>query len=66
MPIYEYRCSECGENFEKLLRSMSATVEICCPRCGSRRVKKAISLFGKGGSTASAALSESSCAPAGG
>jgi len=66
MPIYEYRCGECGEEFEKFLRSMSAVQEICCPRCGSRRVKKAISLFGKGGSTAGAALSDSSCAPTSG
>jgi putative FmdB family regulatory protein len=66
MPIYEYHCSDCGEEFEKLVRSVSAVQEICCPRCGSRRVDKAISLFGKGGSTSSAALSDSSCAPAGG
>lgn len=66
MPIYEYRCGECGEEFEKWLRSMSAAHEICCPRCGSRSVDKAISLFGKVGSTAGAAVSDSSCAPTGG
>nr|MBC7246020.1 zinc ribbon domain-containing protein [Chloroflexota bacterium] len=66
MPIYEYRCTQCGEKFEKWLRSMSAEVDICCPRCGSQRVEKAISLFGKSSSTTSAAAANASCAPTGG
>jgi len=66
MPIYEYRCSECGEKFEKWLRSISATQDICCPRCGSRHVDKAVSLFGKSGSGTAAAATGSSCAPTGG
>ncbi len=36
MPMYEYRCSNCGEEFE-LLRSMSERDEPSeCPKCGSR------------------------------
>ena len=66
MPIYEYRCSVCGEEFEKLIRSMSAAQEISCPRCGSRRVNKAISLFGGALSSSSGGLSDSACAPTGG
>ena len=65
MPIYEYRCSECGEEFEKWLRSMSAKQDICCPRCGSRQVNKAVSMFGSS-VTGSAGISDSSCAPTGG
>jgi putative FmdB family regulatory protein len=63
MPIYEYQCSECGERFEKWQRSMVCTEETHCPKCGSQRVKKAVSLFGKGGSTSGEPLSDSSCAP---
>lgn len=66
MPIYEYRCEACGEKFEKWLRSMTATEDVCCPRCGSRRITKAVSLFGKGGATSSAAASDASCAPTSG
>ncbi|KPL23788.1 MAG: hypothetical protein AMJ93_03875 [Anaerolineae bacterium SM23_84] len=66
MPIYEYRCDECGEQFEKFLRSMSAVQELCCPRCGSQRVQKALSLFGTARSSAGAAASDASCAPTGG
>lgn len=46
MPIYEYRCTECGEEFEKFVRSMTAKEEIVCPACGSSKVEKKISLFG--------------------
>ncbi len=66
MPIYEYRCNECGEKFEKWLRSMTTAEDVCCPRCGSQRVAKAISLFGKSGATSSVVNSDASCAPTGG
>jgi len=66
MPIYEYRCHECGEKFEKLIRSLASVQEICCPRCGSSRVEKAISLFGTSASSGSTFSSQASCAPTGG
>lgn len=40
MPIYEYRCLECGEKFEKLLLSISSTPRVECPRCGGSKVEK--------------------------
>ncbi len=61
MPIYEYVCQECGEKYEKLVRSGSSAVELVCPRCGSRRAEKALSLFGLRGS---AGESRDSSAPA--
>jgi putative FmdB family regulatory protein len=66
MPIYEYRCNECGEEFEKFLRSMSASKDLCCPKCGSRRVAKAISLFGTTRASSGGPRVDSSCAPTGG
>jgi len=45
MPIYEYRCKECGEKFEKLVRFSTSTSEIECPKCGGRKVEKLISAF---------------------
>ncbi|MCG2770015.1 MAG: zinc ribbon domain-containing protein [Anaerolineae bacterium] len=41
MPIYEYRCSDCGAEVELLLRSSEA--EPICPQCGSFRLEKLIS-----------------------
>jgi putative FmdB family regulatory protein len=49
MPVYEYRCEQCGEGFEVFVRSPSQQADSTCPNCGSERVKKAISLFGVGG-----------------
>ena len=64
MPIYEYQCQECGEEFEKLVRSISSTPKVECPRCGGNKVKKAFSLFGTR-SSSSGGLSADTCAPTG-
>ena len=36
MPLYEYRCQECGKEFEKLVRSISSTPEVECPHCAGQ------------------------------
>jgi putative FmdB family regulatory protein len=51
MPIYEYRCEECNEPFEVFVRSSSHKTNPTCPKCGSQKVKKAVSLFGVGGAS---------------
>lgn len=43
MPIFEYRCKACGEDFEKLVRGEE---KVECPRCGSRKLSKLFSVFG--------------------
>lgn len=52
MPVYEYQCETCGENFDLFVRSATQETKPECPRCGSSKVKKAISLFGVGGTGA--------------
>jgi putative FmdB family regulatory protein len=47
MPIFEYKCDECDEEFEKLV--MGSNPEIECPKCGSKKVTKKFSLFGVSG-----------------
>jgi putative FmdB family regulatory protein len=61
MPIYEYRCSECGEKFEKLVRLSTATSEIECPKCGGQKVEKLLSLFSARTSSATAVASAAAC-----
>ena len=62
MPIYEYRCEACGEGFEVFVRSVSRKAHPTCPKCGSRKVNKAISLFGVAGTTGNTP-SAASCSP---
>ncbi|MFQ5577282.1 MAG: zinc ribbon domain-containing protein [Anaerolineae bacterium] len=54
MPIYEYICRECGEKFDKFVRSSSAKIQLKCPNCGSDQAQKAFSAFS---TTANAAAS---------
>jgi putative FmdB family regulatory protein len=44
MPIYEYKCSECGGTFESLVQNLSAAENQKCPACGSQRIDKLLSL----------------------
>jgi putative FmdB family regulatory protein len=41
MPIYDYRCTSCGTQFEQLVR---ADQEVGCPRCSGRDLERLISL----------------------
>jgi putative FmdB family regulatory protein len=48
MPIYEYRCLECGEAFSRLLQASQAN-QGSCTRCGSEQTKRLYSSFAVGG-----------------
>ncbi len=51
MPIYEYTCKGCGEEFEVLV-NRSTVPE--CPKCHSKELEKKFSTFSaKGGSAPS-------------
>ncbi len=45
MPIYEYSCDKCGNNFEKLVM---AGEEVKCPKCQSSMVNRQMSAFSTG------------------
>lgn len=67
MPIYEYRCANCGTVFEEFVRS-DQEPELRCPICGGTEAKKVFSLFGTSGATTGSSGAESaasSCAPSG-
>ena len=63
MPVYEYCCEECGEKFELLVRSLARKATPKCPRCGSIRARKALSLFGVGGPSRNVETEAASCGP---
>ncbi len=51
MPIYEYRCAECGHEMEKLQKISDAPLTDC-PACGKPGLQKLVSAAGfrlKGG-----------------
>ena len=63
MPIYEYRCEECNQDFESLV---FGNEKPGCPHCNSEKVCRLMSACGfvsKGGSgqTVKKAAADSSC-----
>lgn len=57
MPIYEYKCGDCGEKFEVFVFSQ-IDLKIKCSECGSVNTERVLSSFASGGRDAS-----SSCRP---
>ena len=45
MPIYEYRCSACGQEHE-VLQKVSEPPLVKCPACGKRKLQKLLSAAG--------------------
>jgi len=43
MPIYEYKCNDCGNMFEVLTTSSTEAGKIECSTCKSEKVTKVIS-----------------------
>jgi len=54
MPLYEYRCQECGKEYEMLRKMQDADRGLECPECRSEAVERLLSTFATGG-----------CAPSG-
>ena len=44
MPIYEYRCEECGKRSTALLSSYSSP-DPACPHCGKHSLRRLVSTF---------------------
>lgn len=43
MPMFEYKCRECGRKFEELVSG--AQTAMVCPDCGSHKTEKLLSVF---------------------
>ncbi len=48
MPIFEYACRDCGQEYEVLIRGSEAPV---CPACGSAEAEKKLSTFAAHGAS---------------
>ena len=57
MPLYEYECYDCGDEFEVLVLDSGETVK--CMSCDSDNIGKQFSTFGLGNGDGSTEISES-------
>lgn len=59
MPIFEYKCCKCSEEFEKLVFGGR---DVACPKCNCMDVKKKFSVFGMSGVEHQTSSGGSGCA----
>ncbi|HEY8468422.1 MAG TPA: zinc ribbon domain-containing protein [Longimicrobiales bacterium] len=47
MPVYQYHCSSCGHDFERVetMRAHESGAAPPCPKCGSEQVEQRPSAF---------------------
>ncbi len=45
MPIYEYRCNDCGKEFSLIILTVSESGGVYCPGCGSADISRLMSRF---------------------
>ena len=52
MPIFEFVCRGCGQQFEDLMSFVQMEAgEASCPECGSKKVERSMSSFATGSSS---------------
>jgi len=56
MPLFEFKCRDCGTTFEKIVPS--STTQVACKKCAGPHVEKLLSVFAVGGSSHSSASFE--------
>ena len=61
MPIYEYKCDDCGKHYEQLRRMADADRDVECPECRSARVRRQLSSFATSGSGPSSDFGMAGC-----
>ena len=67
MPIFEFRCLDCGDLFEKLFMNPDEQVEMICPKCQSQSLERVVSrtnyAMGMGPSGKQPKVTTKSCGP---
>ena len=43
MPIFEFRCADCGEIFEKLFMKSDEELDMTCPQCSAESIERVVS-----------------------
>ena len=65
MPLYEYKCKKCGEQFETLISASKANGPVECASCGSKETERLLSSFCASVGHRSSGT-DGSCSPKGG
>lgn len=67
MPIYEFKCLQCGRTFEKLFIKPDDEADLACPECKSESLERIISktnyAMGSGQGAKQPKLTTRSCNP---
>ena len=61
MPIYEFRCKNCHQQFETLVRNSSESIN--CKQCGSTDLQKLISAHAISSGAPDTACETAPCSP---
>ncbi|MFH1529267.1 MAG: zinc ribbon domain-containing protein [Pseudomonadota bacterium] len=60
MPMYDFRCPDCGHEFEELV--FGARLPSLCPSCGGDGIERKVSIFAaRVGGSGAAPVSSGSC-----
>lgn len=62
MPLYEYRCQDCGQRHDRRRSYQEADEPTPCPACHSVRSRRLLSIFAYTGGERSSASSGGGCA----
>ncbi|MEM4408376.1 MAG: zinc ribbon domain-containing protein [Candidatus Caldarchaeum sp.] len=46
MPIYEYECKDCSQQYSELVMTSDEEKSVKCPKCGSNNRERVFSTFG--------------------
>ena len=66
MPIFEYRCKDCKNDFEALVAASAAAQPRPCPECGGSNTSKLLSMFAASVPAGAPASAPAGAAPGGG
>ncbi len=61
MPLFEFKCDDCGTQFEEIV---SRDTTVTCPKCGASGVRKMFSAFAVGAGGGSSRSYRPAAAPA--
>lgn len=64
MPIYEYRCKNCGNCFEQIVFPSDDEKSFTCTKCGKKDLQRVVSAFSCIGSDGYSG--DTGCSPGGG